>query len=309
MGGTPSAPSVQEQTEGNNSQNMWAAMVNNTMGNPDTVNPYGSTTSRQTGSVAYTDPYTGRSTNIPRFTQTTALSPEQQQLYNKETQGKNQFADMALNQMGNVSSKLNTPIDYGKFEGWRGYDKAPTLQEADPEYQKKIEDNMMASFNRAAQPTYDAQDAQYAARGMGAPGSQYGYNVGNQRSDAMAEAVRQGYNVAGGEARAAAEGINKTRQADWQNRNAIADQGNAMRTSQIAEAQGERSNILNELLAMFGQAQSTAPQAPAWQGSQVNPFDVAGAMQTEYTQKQQAAASRNAAIAGIVGSVGKLAFV
>lgn len=308
MGSTPKGPSVQEQTEGANSQGMWAAMVNNIMGNANTVSPYGSTTSRQTGSVAYTDPYTGRSTNIPQFTQTTQLSPEQQQLYNKETQGKNQFADMALKQMGNVSSTLAKPIDYGKFEGWRGYDKAPTLQQADPAYQKQIEDNMMASFQRAAQPAYEAQDAQAAARGMGAPGSQYAYATGNQRSDAMAEAVRQGYNVAGGEARAAAEGINKTRQQGWQNENLRVDQGNAMRTGQIAEEQGKRSNILNELLAMFGQAQSTAPQAPAWQGSQVNPFDVAGAMQTKYGQDLQSASNRNSAIANIMGAFGGLAF-
>jgi hypothetical protein len=308
MGGTPKAPSVQEQTQGANSQNMWAAMVNNVMGNADTVNPYGSTTSRQIGTVAYKDPYTGVTTNIPRWQQTTALSPEQQQLYNKETQGKNQFADMALKQMGNVSSTLAKPIDYGKFEGWRGYDKAPQLQQADPAYQKQIEDNMMASFQRAAKPAYEAEDAQAAARGMGAPGSQYAYATGNQRSDAMAEAVRQGYNVAGGEARAAAEGINKTRQAAWQNENLRVDQGNNMRTQQIAEAQGQRSNILNELLAMFGQAQSTAPQAPAWQGSQVNPFDVAGAMQTKYGQDMQSASNRNSAIAGILSSFMPLAF-
>jgi len=295
-----------DQANAQNSQNMYAAFTNSVMGNANTNNPYGSTTSSISGYVPYTDPYTGKVTQIPQWTQNTTLSPAQQAIFNEENKGKLAFGQTANEQLGRVRSKLAQPIDYGKMAQWRGYENAPQLQQADPAYRKQIEDNMAASYNRANEPVYAAQDAQAAARGMGAPGSQYGYATQQGRYDAADEAARQRFNQAGGEARAEAEGINKVRQQGWLNTNTIADQQNAMRTGQIAEAQGERTNILNELMSMFGMGQATIPSAPAFQGGQVNPFDIAGAQNNEYNIKAQNAANKNAGIFGIGGNLLKM---
>ena len=302
MVSSPKPPSAQEQANANNSQSAWASMYNTVSGNADTTNPYGSTTSRITDYVPYTDPYTGKTTQIPRWSQNTTLSPAQQGIFDQENAGKLAFGQMANQQIAQTREKLSKPIDYSGFEGWRGYDKAPTLQTPDEAYRRKIEDNMAASYNRANEPVYAAEDAQAAARGAG-QGSKMYYTTQLGRYDAADEAARQRYNQSGEEARLASEGYNKPTQQDWLNRNTIADQNNAMRQGKIAEAQGERTNILNELLGMLGYSQATVPNAPAFQSGQVNPFDLAGAMDKEYQYKAQNAANKNAGIFGIGGNI------
>ena len=302
MVSSPKPPNPMDQANANNSQSMWAAFTNSIMGNPDTNNPYGSTTSQISGYVPYTDPYTGKTTQIPRWTQNTTLSPAQQAIFDQENKGKLAFGQMANKQIGAVSDKLATPIDYSQFEKWRGYDKAPTLQTPDENYRRKIEENMAASFNRANEPVYAAEDAQLAARGAGA-GSKMAYTTQQGRYDAADEAARNRYNQSGEEARLAAEGYNKPTQQDWLNRNTSVDQSTAMRQGQVAEAQGERTNILNELATMFGMGTATVPNAPAFQSGQVNPFDLAGAMDKNYQYKAQNAANKNAGIFGIGGNI------
>jgi hypothetical protein len=305
MVSSPKPPNPMDQANAQNSQSMWSSMWNTVGQNANVNNPYGSTTSSISGYVPYTDPYTGKTTQIPQWTQNTTLSPAQQAIFDQENAGKLGFGKMANAQMGRVSEKLATPIDYSQFEKWRGYDKAPTLQTPDENYRRQIESNMAASFDRANAPVYAAEDAQLAARGMGG-GSKMAYTTQQGRYDAADEAARQRYNQSGQEARAASEGFNKPTQQDWLNRNTIVDQGNAMRQGQIAEAQGERTNILNELMSMFGMGQATVPNAPAFQSGQVNPFDIAGAMDKNYQYNAQNAANKNAGIFGLLGNFGRM---
>ena len=303
MASSPKAPDPKEQANANNSQQAWASMFNQVGANADVSNPYGQTKSTITGYVPYTDPYTGKTTQIPRWAQNTTLSPQQQALFDAEMQGKQSFANTANQQLSRVQSELANPIDYGSMAQWRGYEAAPGLKTPDEAYRRRIEDNMAASYRRGIEPQYAAEDAQSAARGMGAPGSKYGYMTERGRYDAADEAARQRYNVSGEEARMAAEGENKPIQQNWLNTNTIADQNNAMRQGQIAEAQGKRTNILNELMAMFGQGQATVPNAPTFQSSPVNAFDAAGAMDRQYQYKLQAASDKNKGLFGIGGNI------
>jgi hypothetical protein len=138
-----------------------------------------------------------------------------------------------------------------------------------------------------------------AARGMGAPGSKYGYNTDLARNDSAAEATRQAYLASGAESRAAQEEYNKTAQADWQNQNNIVDQGNALRQAQTAEGEGVRNQNLNELAVLMGGGQATVPQAQGFQGSSVNPFNIAGAMQQNY---QDQLSAYNAKLSGLASA-------
>lgn len=64
------------------------------------------------GSLSYD--ITGTSPNgLPQYTQNVTLSPEQQALYNKYTQGQNTLADTALGGLGNVQSNFSKPFSYG----------------------------------------------------------------------------------------------------------------------------------------------------------------------------------------------------
>jgi hypothetical protein len=303
MASSPKAPDPKEQANANNSQQAWASMFNQVGANADVSNPYGQTKSNIVGYVPYTDPYTGKTTQIPRWQQNTTLSPVQQALFDAENRGKQNFADTANEQLGLVRQKLSKPIDYSQFNDWRGYESAPGLVKPDQAYRDKIMKDMETSYQRGIQPQYAAEDAQSAARGMGAPGSKFGYMTERGRYDAADEAARQRYAASGEEARAAAEGENKVAQQGWINTKDIIDQNNAMRQGRVAEAEGEQTNILNRLLAMFGQSQATIPNAPTFQSSPVNAFDAAGAMDKQYQYKLQAASDKNKGLFGIGGNI------
>lgn len=62
------------------------------------------------GSLSYEVTGTSPSGN-PQYTQNVTLSPEQQQLYNKYTQGQNTLADTALFGLGNVQQNFQTPLN------------------------------------------------------------------------------------------------------------------------------------------------------------------------------------------------------
>lgn len=79
----PTPPDPQETAAAATGSNIGTAIATTQMGNVGQVGPGGSLSYDQTGTFAYTDPYTGQTYEIPQFTATTTLSPEQQALYDQ----------------------------------------------------------------------------------------------------------------------------------------------------------------------------------------------------------------------------------
>jgi hypothetical protein len=300
MASSPKAPDPYKQMQASNNANMWSAFTNSVMGNANTVGPYGSTTSKVTGYIPYKDPTTGQTYQIPQFTQTTTPSADQARLLGQETNLKSGMMSSAANQLGTYS-KLGA-VDPSKFHAWGAYEKGPELVTPDEAYRKEIQDKMMASYTRGVAPQQQAEDAQLAARGQ-SPGGQMDYTMRQGRNDAAAEAARQAFLAAGEEGRSEATGINQTRQQGWQNANLRVDQGNQLRKDQWAEAEGQRTNLINRIMAQLTGGQATMPASQSWQGGQVNPFDIAGAQNNKYNIDMQNAANRNKALFGIGSSI------
>jgi hypothetical protein len=303
MASQPKAPDPYKQADAQNSQNAYAAFYNSVAGNANTVNPYGSTSSSISGYTPYTDPTTGKVTQVPQWTQTTSLSPTQQKLFDQENQTKMGLGGLANQQIGQLTDVLGKPFNTDNLNAWQTYGQGPDLKvEQGATDRASIEKAMMDSYYRGVQPQQAAQDAQLAARGMN-PGSQMDYTTQNQRSDAAAEQTRQAYLGSGQESRAAMEAQNKALQQGWLNANSRVDQGNALRQSQFGERQQLRNQLVNEVSALMGSGQATVPNTPSWQGGTVNPFDIAGAENNAYNIKMQQAANNNAGIFGALGSV------
>jgi hypothetical protein len=113
MGSKASAPALPDpyrtaaaQTQGD----VQSAIANAYMGNANVVGPYGSTTFAQTGTHQIRDAQ-GNLIDVPTFTQTNTLSPEQQVLYDQQTALGSQLNTMAMDQSGRIGSLLGTPID------------------------------------------------------------------------------------------------------------------------------------------------------------------------------------------------------
>ena len=75
----PAPPDPKQTSAASTATNVGTAIANTMMQNVNQNTPYGSLNYDQTGSYKWTDPYTNQSYDIPTFTATTSLSPEEQQ--------------------------------------------------------------------------------------------------------------------------------------------------------------------------------------------------------------------------------------
>jgi hypothetical protein len=81
------------------------------LGNVNQVTPNGSLTYDQTGTYKWSDPYTGKTYDIPKFTATTSLSPEQQALYNTNVNTQQNLANIGKDQSSFLHDYLGKPAD------------------------------------------------------------------------------------------------------------------------------------------------------------------------------------------------------
>lgn len=74
-------------------------------------NPWGSVSYTQDGSTGYVDS-TGKYVTIPRFTQTTTLTPEQQAIFDKSQAAQSNIAGIAQEQSARLGEYLNEPFEF-----------------------------------------------------------------------------------------------------------------------------------------------------------------------------------------------------
>jgi len=107
----PPPPDPKATSAAQTGTNIGTAVANAIMGGVNQVGPEGSKTRTQTGSYNYVDPYTGKSYDIPTFTETTSLSPEQQKLYDLNTKTQAQLGQVGLDQSLKIGSLLGTNVN------------------------------------------------------------------------------------------------------------------------------------------------------------------------------------------------------
>jgi hypothetical protein len=307
----PKAPDPYAQAAAQRGENIWTSQYNTIGQNANQVTPYG-TVSNAPGSKI---PIYDQNGNIQgygtQWNQTTTLSPQEQAIFNNDQANRLGLGKFANQQIGQLTDTLGKPFNTEGLPAWQLYGEGPSLRQADYQGTDRaaIENAMMESYRRSAAPQQQAQDVQMAARGMGAPGSKYGYAVANQRGDEAGEQARQAYLASGAESRAQAgesrnvsEAANKVLQQGWINANQRADQQNQVRQGEFGERQQTRNQIVNEIAALMGGGQVMVPQGQAFQGSAVNPFDIAGAMQNKYAQDMQARQNKQSGMFGLIGA-------
>jgi hypothetical protein len=110
---TPAAPAQPDpyktaaaQTQGD----IQSAIANATLGNIDTYTPLGSNVYTQTGTQTITDAQ-GHPIQVPKYSSTQTLSPQQQQLYDQQTALGSGLNNLAIQQTGKLTGLLGSPID------------------------------------------------------------------------------------------------------------------------------------------------------------------------------------------------------
>jgi len=107
----PKAPDPRETSAAQTGTNIGTAISNAFMGNVDQVTPDGTLNYDQTGTYKYTDPYTGQSYDIPKFTATQTLSPQQQATNDQNQQAQFNLASIGNNQSAFLNDYLSKPVD------------------------------------------------------------------------------------------------------------------------------------------------------------------------------------------------------
>ena len=91
----PTPPSPQETSAAATGTNIGTATANNTMQMIDQITPYGSLTYNKIGMESYTDPYTGKTYDIPRYQSTQTLNPQQQATLDASQGAQTNLAELA----------------------------------------------------------------------------------------------------------------------------------------------------------------------------------------------------------------------
>jgi hypothetical protein len=114
--GKPDAPTPPNpiQTAGlATGTNVSTAIANAFLNNTNQVTPTGSLDYNQSGSYSWTDPTTGSTYQVPRFTATQTLTPMGQAIQGQDLAAQYNLAGMANAQSGKVANLLSTPFSPG----------------------------------------------------------------------------------------------------------------------------------------------------------------------------------------------------
>jgi hypothetical protein len=107
----PTPPNPYQTAAAQTGTNVSTAVANSFLNNVNQNTPEGSLNYDVTGTYSWTDPSTGSTYNIPRFTSTQSLSQQQQLLKDQNDATKLNMATMGNQQSQRVAGLLSTPFD------------------------------------------------------------------------------------------------------------------------------------------------------------------------------------------------------
>ena len=90
--------------------NVNMAIANQAMNMMNQVTPYGSLTYEPAGMTSYTDPATGQTFQIPRYTAVQQLSPAQQQILDMQQGRTKDLYGLTDTMLSNLGDRLSTPF-------------------------------------------------------------------------------------------------------------------------------------------------------------------------------------------------------
>ena len=268
---TPPDPNVVAAAQ--TGSNVNTGVANSYLGNANERGPLGNVNYKVTGH----NQVDGH--DVPSFTKTTTLSPQQQQLYNQQTAIGAQENGIAGQELGQLKQSLSTPLNYDGLPQAPAYDR------------QHYEDAFNSRLEPQLQRDRAGLESQLANQGV-RPGS---------------EAYREAIALSD-------RGRNDSRSQSVLNAGNYADQeqasGYQARDHAIQERTNLRSQPINEISTLMNGGQVTMPQFSQYRGGNVASTDVSGIQQQGfqnqmgiYNGKLQ---NRNAMFGGIAGLAGSV---
>ena len=154
---TPPDPNVVAQAQAG--MNIDTALAQQSLNMVDTVNPWGTTSYSQNGSTSFVDSNGNRIT-LPRYTQTTNLTPEQQAIFDASQGAQSNLANIAQEQSGRVAETLSDPFQFNNQDAadW-AYDLGQSrIAPQQQQQEAALRDRLM---HQGIRPGTTAWDAEY----------------------------------------------------------------------------------------------------------------------------------------------------
>src|SRR5215217_1380984 len=124
MVSSPAAPDPWETASAQSQWNNTTAQTQQALNMVDQTNPWGSSTYSQNGTQTIVGA-DGKPISVPKYQQTTTLSPEQQAIFEQTQSAQGNLAGLASDQSAAMRDYLNKPFEFnnGDAEQW-AYDLA-----------------------------------------------------------------------------------------------------------------------------------------------------------------------------------------
>lgn len=111
MVSTPKAPDPVATAQAQGGMNRDTAISQQLINMTDQVNPWGTVSYSPNGSTSYVDS-TGKTITIPRYTQTTTFTPEQQEIFDRTQGAQTNIAGIARDQSAMLQDYLSKPFEF-----------------------------------------------------------------------------------------------------------------------------------------------------------------------------------------------------
>ncbi|KTR05000.1 hypothetical protein NS365_13300 [Aureimonas ureilytica] len=326
-GSAPQAPDPAQTAAAQTGTNVATAIANNALQNYNQVTPDGTLSFSQTGTSAFTDPTTGRTYNIPRYTATQTLSGAQQAIKDQNDASSLNLAQIANQQSGFLGGYLARPVN---ADGLPAGGDASTIQAANykqygsgPQLattygtdfsadRQRVEDAMFTRANTQLTRDRSALETSLANQGIRVGSEAYksamdDYNrgVSDQRTSIILGAGQEQSRLAGLEAQRASfsnsalQQMFANDQTTTDANNNLEDRRQASQTNRFNAANTQRQNALNEMFALRNQplneisaltsgSQVSTPNFVNPQSASIPTVDYAGLVQQNYQSRMAA---------------------
>lgn len=272
----PTPPDPAKVASAQTGTNIQSAIANAAIGNADIYGPNGSTKYNQIGNQTITGA-DGQVYQVPRYSQTTTLSPEQQKLYDQQSQFGQATNQLGINQVGKLQGILDKPFDASglpdvtnDFSADRSAVEKALYDRLNPQLQRSrdaLENNLTnQGFQRGTEAFTTAMD-----------------QANRQENDARLAVTGQGL----------------------QEQQGLFGMQQANRQRSLQEMLQLRSQPINETTALMSGGQVSLPNIPQYNAPNVANTDYSGAayntagiQNAQYNQQMQ---QYNAQMAGMYG--------
>lgn len=298
---SPSPPDPYKTAAAQQAAEMGASWTSGIINNPNQVSPWGTSNYSVAGYETVKDAK-GKDVQVPRYTQTVKLSPEQQKLYDLSSQTQANLGQTGVEQSQKLQSYLGQNADFSGVTDWSQSPQGQQVrQDQDPTDRRSVEAAMMSRYREGADKQAKAQDAQLSARGMNPGSSQYS-TVNDSRARADTDAQMQAFLASGNEARAAQGAYNQAGGQQFAQDSAAAQFQNQLRQAQTQDIFARRNQPLNEISALLSGSQVTAPQFNPFSAQGVNAAPIGSYIQSNYQQQANNANAFNSGLFNLAGA-------